>query len=206
MKGAWKRRDWARGRGLNIDKTAMMSWTRSSVSLHLTWRDDRGKLSSGDSLSWIFHSWLHSEMAERHYDTSQPCSPETSLSLAVPWPEVEAAGRRSQEEIKVEIVLRRRAKRKLILRKLRVYLWSSGKIKALGLCCWELLWWIFGNGVLMDERCRPVLGSEWRADTTDSTTLISDRQKITASPASVAPTTLFNSRAKLFRYVIMNIP
>lgn len=58
----------------------------------------------------------------------------------------------------------------------------------------------------MDERCRAVLGSEWRPDTTDSTTLMSDRQKITASPASVAPTSLFDSCTKLFRYVILNIP
>lgn len=58
----------------------------------------------------------------------------------------------------------------------------------------------------MDEPCQPALGSEWRADTTDSTTLISDHQKITASPASGAPTTMFNSRTKLFRYVILNIP
>lgn len=56
-------------------------------------------------------------MTERHSDMSHPCSSESSLSLAVPRPEVSAAGR-SQEEIKVEIVLRKGAERKLILRKL----------------------------------------------------------------------------------------
>lgn len=45
------------------------------------------------------------ELAERHHDMSHPCSSESSLSLAVPRPEVIVVGRRSQEEIKVEIVL-----------------------------------------------------------------------------------------------------
>lgn len=58
----------------------------------------------------------------------------------------------------------------------------------------------------MDEPCRPVLGSEWRADSTDSTTVISDQQKMKASPAPGAPTTTFNPGTELFRYVILNIP
>lgn len=59
-----KRRDQARGRGLNIDKIVIMPGTEEweeeketgkktdrSMGLHLRWRNDRGKLSGGDTSS-----------------------------------------------------------------------------------------------------------------------------------------------------------
>lgn len=88
-----------------------------------------GKLSGGGSGSCpgFFNSWLRGETAERLYDTSHPCSSEASLSLAVPRPEVGAAGRRSREEIKVEIVFEKAGQNKVNIEEVLSVLWSSGK-------------------------------------------------------------------------------
>lgn len=67
------------------------------------------------------------------------------------------------------------------------------KIKAFGLCCWELLWWILGNGVLMDEWCLASAGAWVEGGYNWLHYIDIWPPEVTAPPASGAPTTMFNS-------------
>lgn len=130
-------------------------------SLYLKWPNDRGGALwwRWQQLPWIFYSGLLTMTAERHKDISHPCFSETSLLLAPhphypPTPPA-AVERKAREEIKVKIVFRKGANRKLVQGKLCVFMALSKMF-----WCWELLWWMLGNEDLMDEHCCPMLWSD----------------------------------------------
>lgn len=123
-------------------------------------------------MRWIFYTSLHGEMAERHHDTSRPCSSESSLSLAGPptWGEgdgeTKSGGNKSRNCF--EGASPEKANTEEVVSVFMV-LWKI-EVSAVGSCfdgSWVMeFWWM--------SSVRTVRG----AGTSDSTAMISDHQKL----------------------------
>lgn len=89
-------------------------------------------------------------VAERCQNRSHSCSSESSLSLVSPDLRWELQGNQSGRKWKFKLFWERAPKESYCAQGSYECIYGSLKIKAFGPCCWELLWWILGKGLLMD--------------------------------------------------------